>query len=248
MFQQNFRQRALNDIYIKASQVTLQDATGKTIGTFSPGKAKNIANERGMKLVPVNEHSNPAIYKMTDPNKTATDLSNDEAVSDTCEVRLIDENRQQLGIMTGKEAKAKASEAELDLIVVAENATPIVCMLGNLNKYLYNKKKAQKEMDKKNRAAAKASEEKELALPSVVSGSSNGDMTRLIAQGNEFLGTGHPVKFKVRFFGRQIGHAKEEMVEIESVVRENITNGTVNNISCSDGKTYYIMCSPLKKK
>lgn len=239
-------------IYIRSSQVILYDKDNTLIGTVSAGKAKFIASERGLELFPINANSNPAIYKLSDGSDADLTAQCNGTVPDDVDVRLMDDQRNQIGIVKGAEARKLASDKGLDLIIVAEKATPMVCMIGDLNKYLYNKKKQQKEMEKKNRAAAKASEEKEIILPSVVSGSSNSDMTRLVKQGNDFLTSGHPVRFKVKFPGRQVTHAKTDMAEIEAFVRERLTGGTITNISAPESKgysaTYYILCNPVKKK
>ena len=65
------------------------------------------------------------------------------------EVRVIDENNGQLGLLTSEAALELAYSKGLDLIVVAPNATPPVCKIMDLGKYQYEQMKRQKEARKK---------------------------------------------------------------------------------------------------
>src|SRR5664280_2532376 len=65
------------------------------------------------------------------------------------EVRVIDENNGQLGLLTSEAALELAYSKGLDLIVVAPNATPPVCKIMDLGKYQYEQMKRQKEAKKK---------------------------------------------------------------------------------------------------
>lgn len=65
------------------------------------------------------------------------------------EVRLIDENGAQVGIMSSREALNIAREKGLDLVLIAPNANPPVCRIVDLGKYLYEQTKKEKEAKKK---------------------------------------------------------------------------------------------------
>ena len=64
------------------------------------------------------------------------------------EVRLIDAEGEQLGIMSIQDANAKAEEEHLDLVLISPNANPPVCRLMDYGKYRYDTLKKQKEQRK----------------------------------------------------------------------------------------------------
>ncbi len=65
------------------------------------------------------------------------------------EVRLIDENGEQLGVVNSKDAKDKANESGLDLVEISPNAKPPVCKIMDYGKYVYDLEKKEKESKKK---------------------------------------------------------------------------------------------------
>ncbi len=147
------------------------------------------------------------------------------------------------------DALKMAEEKGLDLIAVNNRIDPPIGKLGDLSKYIYDQKKKANELDKKNRAAAKASEEKSLKLTSDTTDSSKADRLRILKQANEFLLDGHPVKLNIRFRGREISHANEAMDRLREEIRVGITDGMVTKeVRSSDNSTYTIQCAPRKKK
>jgi translation initiation factor IF-3 len=119
------------------------------------------------------------------------------------EVRLIDENGQQLGIMDVRAAQRLADERELDLVKVSFN-TPPTCKLMDYSKYRYDMMKREKEQ-KKNQ---KTIEIKEIRLSATIDVH---DMEVKAKQCSKFLADGNKVKVSIRFRGRQI--TKGEMGE-----------------------------------
>ena len=119
------------------------------------------------------------------------------------EVRLIDENGQQLGIMDVRAAQRLADERELDLVKVSFN-TPPTCKLMDYSKYRYDMMKREKEQ-KKNQ---KVIEIKEIRLSATIDVH---DMEVKAKQCTKFLADGNKVKVTIRFRGRQI--TKGEMGE-----------------------------------
>ena len=65
------------------------------------------------------------------------------------EVRVIDSEGNQLGILQTKEALRMADESELDLVMISPNAKPPVCKIMDLGKYIYEQSKKEKEAKKK---------------------------------------------------------------------------------------------------
>ena len=65
------------------------------------------------------------------------------------EVRVIDSEGNQLGILQTKEALRMADESELDLVMISPNAKPPVCKIMDLGKYIYEQAKKEKKAKKK---------------------------------------------------------------------------------------------------
>ena len=82
----------------------------------------------------------------------ATDLMINEEIRDR-EVRLIDENGEQLGVMITRKALELAEEKGLDLVKISPNAKPPVCKLMDYDKHRYEQ--AKREREEKARASQK---------------------------------------------------------------------------------------------
>ena len=117
------------------------------------------------------------------------------------EIRLIDNDGNQLGVVTPKEAQKIADEKKLDLVKKAPNAKPPVCKIRDYGKYRFDMAKKEKEAKKKQ----KVIETKELRLsPSI----DTHDVQVKVKKAIEFLKDGNKVKVSIRFRGREIGHSK----------------------------------------
>jgi len=239
--------------YIQASFLMMRDENGKDLGSMATGQAKEYARKRGLELVAVDETVSPPIYTVKPRQRFVPKNQMDETRAQytitAASVRLTDEDGKSLGVVSTSDALKMAEEKGLDLIAVNNRIDPPIGKLGDLSKYIYDQKKKAKEMDKKNRAAAKASEEKSLKLTSDTTDSSKADRLRILKQANEFLVDGHPVKINIRFRGREISHANEAMDRLREEIRVGIVDGTVTKeVRSSDNSTYTIQCMPRKKK
>lgn len=238
--------------FIKASFIAMQDENGRDLGTMPTGQAKEYARKKGMDLVAVNESADPPVYTVKPRQsrfvpQTQDNRSQYEITAKT--VRCTDENGKSLGVINTADAKKIAEERGLSLIAVNNKIDPPIGKIGDLNKYIYDQKKAQKEKEKKNRAAAKACEKKDLKLTSDTTPSSQADRDRIMKQANDFLKDGHPVDLMIRFRGREISHAETSMDRIRNEILHGITEGTVTReVRNQNGDTYTISCSPSKKK
>lgn len=137
------------------------------------------------------------------------------------EVRLIDSDGSQLGIVPTRKAMSIAAERKLDLVKVAPNAKPPVCKIIDYGKYKYEITKRDKEARKKQ----KVINVKEVRMtPNIEEHDLNVKANRAIG----FLQKGDKVKVSVRFRGREMGHTQigrqvlddffglvEEVAEIE---------------------------------
>lgn len=122
---------------------------------------------------------------------------NDEITD--AELRLIGKDGSQLGIVSAKDALKIAYGEDLDLVMIAPQATPPVCKIMDYSKYVYEQNKREKEA-KKNQHIV---EIKEIRL------SLNIDTHDFETKGGhaiKFLKEGNKVKVSIRFRGREMGH------------------------------------------
>lgn len=113
------------------------------------------------------------------------------------EVRLIDENGAQLGIMPAREALRLARERNLDLVEVAPTAQPPVCRIADYGKHKYRQAKREREA----RRRQKATEVRLLRMKPQIS---NHDLEIKLRKFRELLGEGNKVRVTLRFRGREM--------------------------------------------
>lgn len=113
------------------------------------------------------------------------------------QVRLIDANNENRGVVSIKEALALANEEGLDLIEISPQAVPPVCKILDFGKFRYEQQKRKNEA-KKNQ---KVVEVKELKLRPMIE---THDYEVKIKQARKFLDQGNKVKFTMRFKGREL--------------------------------------------
>lgn len=115
------------------------------------------------------------------------------------EVRVLDETKQPLGVMSLTDALRLAQNRGLDLIEIAPNATPPVCRIIEYGKFQYEEAKRKKD------SAAKqpSNQMKELQLSANID---EHDFQTKLAHAIEFLGEDLKVRIKLRFRGRQRAH------------------------------------------
>ncbi len=97
-------------------------------------------------------HCGVTAIKQPDRNQQGGNKSNRPALNDEIrakEVRLVDENGEQKGIVSLAEALRAAESVELDLVEIVANAEPPVCKIMDFNKHLFDLKQKQKEAKKK---------------------------------------------------------------------------------------------------
>lgn len=117
------------------------------------------------------------------------------------EVRLIDQDGKQIGILALQDALKIASERGLDLVEVAPQANPPVCKLLDFGKFAYEMKKREKEAKKKQRE--NAIDVKDITLSLRID---DHDLQIKLRQMREFLSDGDKVRVKIRFRGRENAH------------------------------------------
>ena len=131
---------------------------------------------------------------MTINNRTRT---NEEIR--VAEVRVVDADGKQLGVMSAKEALKLAQEAGLDLVEISPNAKPPVCKIVDWGKYQYQKMKEQQKARKNN----KGGELKQMKLGLRIG---ENDLNIKLRKIREFLADGQRVKIMIVFRGRELAH------------------------------------------
>ncbi len=155
------------------------------------------------------------------------------------EVRLIDENGVQQGIMSSRQALELAEERALDLVKISPNANPPVCKLMDYHKYMFELAKKEKEA-KKNQ---KTVEIKEVWLSMTID---VGDLNVKAKQAYKFLTGGNKVKVSIRMRGRQNAHANlgiEVMNRFFELVKEV---GVMEKKPLTEGRSIWMMLAPAK--
>lgn len=156
------------------------------------------------------------------------------------EVRLIDEDNNQVGIVQLRDALTMAEERGLDLVEVAPNAVPPVCRIMDYGKFRY-------EQTKKEREARKNQKQVELKQIRLEPKTDDHDIDVKTNQARRFLAEGDKVKFNLRFRGREIFH-QDIGREILERIAENLRDvATVEQRPLMEGKVLSLTLAPSGK-
>ncbi|MCR4432049.1 MAG: translation initiation factor IF-3 [Tepidanaerobacteraceae bacterium] len=157
------------------------------------------------------------------------------------EVRVIDSNGQQIGIMSLKEALRHAQEAQLDLVKIVPDAKPPVCKIMDYGKFKYEQSKREKEA-KKNQKIINI---KEIRMnPNI----EEHDFQVRVRNAQRFLKDGDKVKVTIKFRGREITHTKlgEEVLRR---MAENVEEfGFIEKQPLIEGRNMVMVLSPKQNK
>lgn len=157
------------------------------------------------------------------------------------EVRLIDDEGNQLGVLSTREAIQKAEEAGLDLVEIQPTARPPVCKIMDYGKHKYEINKKKHEQKKKQIVV----HIKEIKLrPST----DEHDFQTKVRHIKRFLEEGDKVKVTIRFRGREMAHIDLGHVQMQKLLEEIKTVGEVESHPKMEGRQMFAMLSPLKKK
>ncbi len=115
------------------------------------------------------------------------------------QVRLIDDEGNQAGIVDTRDAMRMATEKGLDLVMVSPNAVPPVCRLLDYGRFRFEAQQQEKEARKR----ARAQEQKSIKLRVKIGG---GDFDTKLNHVKRFLKDGHKVKVTIMFRGRERTH------------------------------------------
>ena len=157
------------------------------------------------------------------------------------EVRLIDVNGEQLGIVSSKEAQKMADERKLDLVKIAPTAKPPVCKIMDYGKYRFEQTKREKEA-KKNQ---KVMEVKEIRLGLSID---THDFETKGNQAKKFLAAGNKVKVSIRFRGRELGHPEIGLDTMNRFAEYCSENAVVEKPAKMEGRNMLMFLAPKPAK
>ncbi len=157
------------------------------------------------------------------------------------EVRLIDENGNQQGVINTRKALEMAQNANLDLVLVSPNADVPVAKIIDYGKYKYEQQKRAKEAKAKQTKITL----KEVRVSPTIG---QGDYDTKMRQARKFLDKGDKVQFSLRFKGRMITHKEIGRQVLERVMEDLKDEVTVDQRPKMDGRKMFLVVSPLKKK
>jgi len=156
------------------------------------------------------------------------------------EVRLVDENGKQLGIMSSREALQIARERNLDLVNIAPTANPPVCKIMDYGRYKYEQSKHEREMRKKQKVITV----KEVQLSQTIE---ERDLQIKARNADRMLKNGNKIKVVMRFRGRQIVHADLGKKVFEQFAN-TVENGVVEREARIEGRNMIMIMAPKTDK
>lgn len=157
------------------------------------------------------------------------------------EVRLIDEEGTQVGIIPTREALEMARERGLDLVEVAPNAIPPVCRLMDYGKFRYEQSRKERESRKNQHVV----ELKEVRIRPKID---DHDLETKGRQAAKFLDAGDKVKLTVTFRGREMAHpdiGKSLLDQLADMLR---SHGSIEQMPRLEGRAMTMMLNPLRPK
>jgi translation initiation factor IF-3 len=158
------------------------------------------------------------------------------------QVRVIDDDGEQLGIMKPEEALKEAEAKGLDLVEVAPNANPPVCRYIDYGKFRYQQSKRLKEARKKQHVISL----KEIKYRPKISDHDFDFKTNHV---KEFLEAGNKVKLTIMFRGREMAHpefGKEILQRVLDEVADMATDIPDLTRTRLEGRNMTVVISPAK--
>jgi len=155
------------------------------------------------------------------------------------QVRLIDADGTQLGVIETVSAMERAEQADLDLVEVAPEAKPPVCRIMDFGKYRYDKEKKEKEARKKQHNV----QMKTVRIKTA--NISEHDMEYRLGHIREFIGKGNRVKVSMRFFGRQMAFKDRGRQVMQDVAEKLEDVAKVDQMPTMEGREMSMILRPV---
>jgi translation initiation factor IF-3 len=157
------------------------------------------------------------------------------------ELRIIDNDGQQVGIMSRDEAVQMARAKFLDLVLIVPDAKPPVCRIMDIGKFRYEQEKKDREARKKQKPATVI---KELKFTPKID---EHDFQIRVLHAKEFLEKGHKVKLSLRFRGREATHpeiGREILARCTKILEDmSAAEGPLRQ----EGRSITMVLAPVRK-
>ena len=157
------------------------------------------------------------------------------------EVRVIDDEGEQLGVMPTAQALALAQERGLDLVEVAPMAVPPVCRLLDYGQYKYEIQKRERETKKRQ----KSQTFKEIRFRVKID---THDLQTKTRRASQFLDEGDRVKVAVQFRGREINHPQLGRTLLDRAAEMIGDHGVIERTPLMEGRSLFIVMAPPGSK
>ena len=156
------------------------------------------------------------------------------------EVRVINADGEQAGVMSLPEALELAKAVSLDLVEVSPNAEPPVCRIMDFGKFVF-------EQNKKAQSAKRKQKQVHVKEIKFRPGTEEGDYQVKLRKLREFLEIGDKAKVTLRFRGREMAH-QELGAQLLARVRDDLEDlGTVEQMPQLEGRQMIMIIGPKKK-
>lgn len=165
-----------------------------------------------------------------------TDLMINEQIRDR-EVRLIDTDGAQLGIVAGRDAQKMADDKRLDLVKISPTAKPPVCKIMDYSKFRFEQSKKEKEARKKQRTI----DIKEIRLSPNID---THDVNVKVKKATEFLKSGDKVKITIRFRGRELGRTEVAYGILNDLAQRLSEYGNIEKAPKMEARSMAMFMSP----
>jgi len=155
------------------------------------------------------------------------------------QVRLIDENNVNVGIVIVREALRRAQTAGLDLVEISTAGNMPVCKIIDAGKYKYELQKRKSEAKKKQ----KVQETKEIKLSPNIG---DNDFGFKLRNARKFIEEGNKVKFNLRFRGREMSYQDLGMEALQRAAKELADIAKVEQQPKLEGRNMSMLVAPNK--
>ncbi|HYE38105.1 translation initiation factor IF-3 [Methylocaldum sp.] len=156
-------------------------------------------------------------------------------------VRLIGPDGSQIGVVSAREARQMAYEANLDLVEISPAADPPVCRVMDYGKFRF-------EQNKKLQAAKKKQKQIQVKEVKFRPGTDEGDYQVKLRNLIRFLSDGDKAKVTVRFRGRELSHRELGMDLLKRIETDLVEHAAVEQFPKMEGKQLSMTLAPKKKK
>ena len=156
-------------------------------------------------------------------------------------VRLIDANGEQAGLVSIEDALNQSQAVGLDLVEISPDAEPPVCKIMDYGKKLFEVKK-QKAVQRKKQ---KNTQVKEMKFQP---GTDTGDYEIKLRNMTRFLENGDKAKVTLRFRGREMAHQELGMQMLKRIEEDLDEIGTVEQFPKMEGRQFTMVIAPRSKK